>query len=78
MKRSILFLVLVLLGAFLSAQEPPAPAAPAAPAGPPPEAVVPQDAFDAGNVLRGKKLEHEFTIKNTGKGELTILSARPG
>lgn len=78
MKRSILFLVMVLASAFLAAQEPAAPAPAAAPVGDQPEAVVVQDTFDAGNILKGKKVEHTFIIKNTGKAELTILSAKPG
>ena len=79
MKRSILFLVMILASAFLAAQEPAVPAAvPPAPAGDQPEAVVTQDTFDAGNVLKGKKIEHAFLVKNAGKAELSILSAKAG
>ena len=74
MKR--LCLLLILLSAFLAAQEPPAPVAPAA--GPLPEAVVPLESYDAGNVLKGNKIEYSFKIKNAGKAELAILSAKAG
>jgi len=77
MKRFIL-LFLILFAALLGAQAPPAPSVPPAPTGDQPEATIPQDSFDAGNVLKGKKVEHTFIIKNTGKAELNILSAKPG
>ena len=76
MKRS--FLLLILLSAFLAAQEPPAPAVPSAPSGDQPEAVVSQDTHDAGDILKGKKVEYAFTVKNAGKAELSILSAKAG
>jgi|GEM_PF-2489330 len=42
------------------------------------KAYVAEDTFDAGNVIKGKKVEHAFVIKNMGKSDLEILSAKPG
>jgi hypothetical protein len=36
-----------------------------------------QDA-NLGNFYEGKDIEYDFTVMNTGKGELHILSVRPG
>jgi hypothetical protein len=72
------FILLLLLSPLLAAQEPAAPPPPAAPAGDLPEAVVPQDVYDAGEVLKGKKVEFAFKVKNSGKAELSILSAKAG
>ena len=33
--------------------------------------------FDAGRVDRGTEIEHTFTVKNTGAGDLTV-DAKPG
>lgn len=43
-----------------------------------PVAVVSQKQFNAGKVRAGTTIEHGFIIKNTGKGELRIISAKPG
>ena len=85
-----MFLALCLIAASMWAQEA-AKAKPAAPAAPPtaqtapavsPEnaakASVAEDTFDAGNIIKGKKVEHVFVIKNMGKSDLEILSAKPG
>ena len=61
--------------------EAPPPAPPPAQAVAPenaPQAVVADETFDAGEIIRGKKIEHSFLIKNAGKSELEILSAKPG
>jgi hypothetical protein len=61
--------------------EAPPPAPSPAPAVVPenaPQAVVANETFDAGEVIRGKKIEHSFIVKNAGKSELEILSAKPG
>jgi hypothetical protein len=76
MKRWFTFLLL--LSPLLAAQEPAVAPPPAAPVGDQPEAVVPQEVYDAGEVLKGKKVEYAFKIKNTGKAELSILSAKAG
>jgi hypothetical protein len=88
MKRVFLALLLIVASAW--AQEavkatPPNPAAPPAAQATPavsPEnaskAFVAEDSFDAGNVIKGKKVEHAFVIKNMGKSDLEILSAKPG
>jgi len=34
--------------------------------------------FDAGEVWEGDTVTHSFTVKNTGTGELTIKSVKPG
>lgn len=48
------------------------------PAGPAPRAVMPELQVNLGEVLEGQTIEHVFRIRNTGAGELQILSARPG
>jgi len=85
-----LILALCLITASLWAQEavkvkPAVPAVPpaaqTAPAVSPENAAkafVAEDTFDAGNVTKGKKVEHAFMIKNMGKSDLEILSAKPG
>ena len=42
------------------------------------KAYVAEDSFDVGNIIKGKKAEHAFVIKNMGKSDLEILSAKPG
>jgi len=84
MKKTLSLLCLIALPIW--AQEvkkieisPPAP--PPAPTAVPenaPQAVVADEIFDAGEVIRGKKVEHSFIIKNAGKSELEILTAKPG
>jgi len=34
--------------------------------------------FDAGEVWEGDIVTHSFTVKNTGKAELTISNVKPG
>ena len=68
--------------AAASADEPaaaipaPPPAAPA-PTGPQPKAVVEELTFNAGDVAKGDVIDHDFTVKNTGKADLLILSVKP-
>jgi hypothetical protein len=85
-----LFLAMTLITALLQSQEtvsvkPAPPAAPpkvqAAPAVVPenaPKGYVAEDSFDAGNIIKGKKVEHAFVIRNMGKSDLEILAAKPG
>lgn len=75
MKR-LLVPSLILLGAVLSAQEP--PPAPAADEVNTPVAVVPLEVYDAGKILKGSKIEYAFKVKNAGRAELAILSAKAG
>ena len=53
------------------------PAPPAPPSGPVGTLEISETTFDAGKIQRGEKVEHVFTLKNTGKGDLTV-DARPG
>lgn len=39
---------------------------------------VPETSYDFGAVQQGKVIEHNFMIKNTGKGTLQIKQVRPG
>lgn len=43
-----------------------------------PVAVVPEKTVNLGEVLEGQDYEHSFVIRNTGAGELQILSVKPG
>jgi hypothetical protein len=78
MKRSVLLLVMLLFGAFLQGQQSQAPGGQDPPPGQQPEAVVAQEMFNAGDILKGKRVEHAFIIRNAGTAELVINSARPG
>lgn len=85
-------LIICLFCASLWAQQPtkptpPTPTTPASPVPPTapavapenaPKAVVAEDTFDAGIIVKGKKVEHAFIVKNAGKSDLEILSAKPG
>ncbi len=42
-----------------------------------PSLQVPETTFDFGEVYEGGEVEHEFILKNTGKGELQIDQVRP-
>jgi hypothetical protein len=42
-----------------------------------PEMAVDQPAFDFGSIYQGKKVEHIFTIRNSGDSPLIIKSVRP-
>lgn len=43
-----------------------------------PVAVIPEKTVNLGEVLEGQDYSHSFVIKNTGAGELQILSVKPG
>jgi hypothetical protein len=53
-------------------------AEPAKPAGPPPEMVLKETEFDAGNVNKGDIVKHDFLVENKGKGPLLITHVQPG
>ncbi len=42
-----------------------------------PQAIIEKDIYDAGDVVKGKKVEYSFIIKNAGKAPLKILQAKP-
>ena len=42
-----------------------------------PELVIDSTMYNYGEVLRGKKITHAFTLKNRGKGDLIIEKAFP-
>ncbi len=42
-----------------------------------PEAFFPETTHDMGEVLKGKKIEYSFVVKNTGTAPLKIIQARP-
>ncbi len=42
-----------------------------------PQAIVEKDTYDAGDVVKGKKVEYSFIIKNAGTAPLKILQAKP-
>ena len=68
MKRvALLFVCLIFAGALLFGSDGQ------------PNLVLDQETYDAGEVLRkGEPIMHAFRIKNTGTGELKILSVNPG
>ena len=39
---------------------------------------IPSPRHDAGNHWEGEKVSHAFEVRNTGNGELRILSVKPG
>ena len=43
-----------------------------------PKMVIDHSIFDAGTVLKGALVEHDFIIKNEGNAVLEIKSAKPG
>lgn len=45
--------------------------------GPPPKLEVPEMTFDAGDVVRGDTIEHEFTLVNKGEGVLKVIRVQP-
>ncbi len=59
------------------ANQAPVPGTPVATDGSGPQAEVPELIFDAGTVERGTDITHSFTIKNTGRQDLTV-DAKPG
>jgi hypothetical protein len=56
-----------------------APAAEAKPenAGPPPKLEVPEIEFNAGDVVKGDVIEHDFIFNNKGEGKLQIIRVQP-
>lgn len=50
---------------------------PASPAADQPSMQVPDATYDFGEVLEGAEVEHDFVVKNTGKGVLQIDQVRP-
>lgn len=56
----------------------PASAPVADPAAPPPRATIEKPEIDAGEVVKGKEIEATFLVRNDGKGELRLLSVKPG
>ncbi len=45
--------------------------------GPPPKLEIPEMTFDAGDVVKGVAIEHEFILNNKGTGPLQILRVQP-
>lgn len=43
-----------------------------------PSIQVPETTFDFGEIMEGSEVQHDFTVKNTGKGTLQIDQVRPG
>ncbi|NSW85603.1 MAG: DUF1573 domain-containing protein [Syntrophobacteraceae bacterium] len=43
-----------------------------------PSIQISETVFDFGEVVEGAMVEHEFAVKNTGKGTLEIDQVRPG
>jgi hypothetical protein len=43
-----------------------------------PSIQIPETVFNFGEVMEGSEVIHEFTVKNTGKGDLQINQVRPG
>jgi hypothetical protein len=39
---------------------------------------IPSSRYDAGSHWEGETVSHTFEVRNTGKGELRILSVKPG
>ncbi|HPR63536.1 MAG TPA: hypothetical protein PK014_04885 [Thermoanaerobaculia bacterium] len=65
MKR--IFFLLLLLSAFMLMAQDSAPSM-----------TIDQTSFDAGIVMKGTVVEHDFLVKNSGTAVLKILSAKPG
>lgn len=84
-KCSSLAVAAILLTSVASAQspKPAAPAAPAPPAQPPaasgpaPKMVIDETTYNKGDIPKGEPVVHDFTVKNTGKGDLLILEVKP-
>jgi hypothetical protein len=55
----------------------PAPKPPAQPAGDPPKAAVKELEFNAGKVVKGDQVKHDFIVENQGKGVLEITRVQP-
>lgn len=45
--------------------------------GPPPKLELPETEFNAGDVVRGNHIEHEFILHNKGEGVLKVLRVQP-
>ncbi|GEM_PF-1047359 len=45
--------------------------------GPPPKLELPETEFNAGDVVRGNRIEHEFILHNKGEGVLKVLRVQP-
>jgi hypothetical protein len=84
---AVLSALLLAAGISVTSQETP-PAAPpqggahASPAAQapqePPKVAIPEFQFDAGTVIKGEVIKHDFVVENKGKGPLAILSVKPG
>jgi len=53
------------------------PATPEEESGPPPKLEVPEMEFNAGDVIKGDVIEHEFILNNKGQGVLKVLRVQP-
>ncbi len=55
----------------------PAPATVVEESGPPPKMEVPELEFNAGDIVKGQVVEHEFIVNNKGEGVLKIVRVQP-